>query len=290
MPHVTGTMLVGMGAVGSHLIGPLAALLANDPNCCPIGDNGKAEPPPVVLIDGDEFEEKNLRNQCISTQDVGMNKADWAATLVAGLVDADPWPRFITGPLEVQSWLVSQRSKQAAREEAGLFGGVAIIVIPVDNDHARWCVYKALDECPNTNVLVVDPSNGAGEDADEVDIVTYLRVYDPSLDQCMEPWPSPMVKFAQLRNPGPPPKRGTCAEAVVSEPQLRTSNMLAATLTYDCIERFLNERGMPEGYAYSDEHLLRRVGDALATQAQMAHEDELCAPEGAPALDEETPA
>jgi hypothetical protein len=275
MSHINETMLIGVGGVGSHLLQPLAALLASDPNCHnfdPDSDTPEKRQntkPKMVIVDGDKYEEKNLRNQCITPADVGTNKAEYAATLVSGLVQVDPWAEYIEGPLAIQSWLVGIRAKQKLREDAGLFGGVALIIIPVDNDHCRSYVYKALLECPNVSVLVVDPSNGAGDDADVVDVVTYLRVYQPETGESIEPWPSPLVKYAQLQDPQGRPSFLGCGVKVESQPQLRTSNMLAATLTYDCVERFLNERGMVEGWMYSDARGLCQIGSALPTAAQV---------------------
>ena len=237
MPKITGTMMIGVGGVGSALLQPLAALMANDPDFYGEADHkGVLEKPKLWLVDGDSYEEKNLRNQCITPQDVGMNKADWAATLVSGLVDPVVWDEYIEGPLTIQSWLINQRAEQDKREQAGVFGGFAVIIIPVDNDHCRNFVYKALDESPNVNVLVIDPANGAGDDADHVDCSTYMRVYNPEDDQSFEMWPSPLLKYPQLQKPkGRNPKTG-CAEKAESQPQLRTANMRAALYTYEALE------------------------------------------------------
>jgi hypothetical protein len=269
MPHINETMLVGVGGVGSALLQPLAALLANDPDCYNEPDrNGVPTRPKLTIVDGDDYEEKNLRNQCITPQDVGTNKAEHAATVVSGLVDVSAWARYLAGPLEIQSWLVTQRARQQKRIDAGVFGGVALIIIPVDNDHCRNYVYRALEEVPNVSVLVIDPSNGAGDDAECVDVVTYLRVYNGQ--DLIEPWPSPLVKFVQLQNPpGRAPHVG-CAEKAEALPQLRTSNMMAAMLSYACVEMFLTEQGMPEGYIGSSRTMeVRPCGSRLPTAEEM---------------------
>lgn len=266
--HINGTMVIGVGGVGTALIQPLAALLANDPDC-QRWEGDKPLKPRVTIVDGDVYEDKNLRNQCITPADVGMNKAEWACTLISGLVEAEAWSEYIEGTSAIESWLVSRRSDQERRSSAGSQPGVALIIIPVDNDHCRNWVYNAIEAVPRTNVLVIDPSNGAGDDADEVDVVTYLRVWDTDMEAVVEAWPSPLLKFEQLAKPtGRNPKAG-CHEKAESQPQLRTSNMRAALYCYDAVERFLKERGMPEGYRYDDEHGERVVGSRLPTAADM---------------------
>lgn len=271
MSHINESMVIGLGGVGSAFIGPYAALLANDPNCQgPEDDKGVPMKPRVLLVDGDSYEEKNLRNQDISPQDVGQNKADVAATRISGMVDADVWTRYITGPLEIQSWLVSQRSKQDERINAGLFGGVAVIVLAVDNDHCRNYIYRALEEVPKVSVLIIDPANGSGADATDVDVVTYLRVYDG--EETLEVWPSPFHKYKQLQKPKgiPQHEAADCAIKARTEPQLRTANMMAALLAYDCLRRWLEEDGMVEGYhADVGKWTVGQIGSRLPTATEL---------------------
>jgi hypothetical protein len=265
--YVNGTMLIGVGGVGSALLQPLAALLANDPDCC---DIEKRKKPVLTIVDGDTYEEKNLLNQCIQVSDVGEKKAIVAGCMVAGMVDVEIWDDYLSGTAELSGWLMNHYAEQEARHKAGVHPGVVIIIVPVDNDHCRKYVYDALLAVPRVSVLVIDPSNGAGDDADCVDVVTYLRVWDYEAEDCIEPWMSPLLKYKQLQKPKGRPSHVGCGEKAASLPQLRTSNMMAATLTYDCLERFMKERGLPEGYAYNDEHGLRQVGSRLPTAAEMA--------------------
>jgi hypothetical protein len=82
------------------------------------------------------------------------------------------------------------------------------------------------------------------------------------------------VKFKQLWDPqGRDPKTG-CYEKAVSQPQLRTSNMRAALYAYDAIERWVSERGMPEGTLYCDKHGERTAGERLSTAADFSEDME----------------
>lgn len=275
MTHINESMVIGLGGVGSAFIGPYAALLAADPNCSPgTDDRGKLRKPRILLVDGDSYEEKNLRNQEIRPQDVGMNKAEVAAMRISGMVDVDAWTRYITGPLEIQSWLVTQRTKQQERLDAGLFSGVAVIVLAVDNDHCRNYIYRALDEVPLVSVLVIDPANGAGADAADVDVVTYLRVNDG--EEVYEAWPSPFVKYAQLKKPKGVPQHEAhdCNVKAVAEPQLRTANMMAALLAYECARCWLDESGMVEGYhADVNKWNIAQIGSRLPTADEIVEMD-----------------
>ncbi len=235
----TRTMLVGVGGVGSALLQPLAALLADQWRAYKGSDTPTK--PLLTIVDGDVYEEKNLRNQCIHATDVGKNKAEVAAKMVDGLCEVEAWAEYLTGPVAVQSWL-----QEAEGED------LCLIVMAVDNDHCRKWIYEAVSSTLGRNVLVVDPSNGAGKDADAVDCVTWLRLWNPDTQQPVEPWLSPMVKYKQLRNPRGRNPNGGCAQKVASEPQLRTSNMRAALFCYDAIEKFCSDTCMWEEYHYTD--------------------------------------
>jgi len=247
-------MVVGLGGVGSALVQPLAALLAHQQSRA-----GRPSPrqTPLILVDGDDYEEKNLRNQLCFPLELGQNKAAVQAGLVDGVVKAQAWKHYLAGHLEIESWLTSQRYEQALRADKG--HEIALIVLAVDNDHCRQYVYQAAENSPFTNVFIVDAANGAGEDADEINVDTYFRARHP-LDGSQIPWLSPLVKYRQLQDPAGRPAHVGCAVQAESQPQLRTSNMLAATLAYDLCERLVTNRGIHEGYAYSDKHGLRHVG------------------------------
>jgi hypothetical protein len=256
MQHINGVLFVGVGGTGSHALPPIAALLSTHTSF-----EGT-----VTVCDGDAFEEKNLKNQCITPDDVGVNKAEWGCGLIHRIVDVDLWDEYLEGPAKVQGWLAKQQTDQRKRREADQAPGVAVIFTPVDNAHARWFIFDAVEQTPQCNVLIINPGNGTvGDNPDQVDCISYLRVWDPDEETTIEPWPSIVAKLPKYREPeGQNPKTG-CQEKAEGAPQLRTSNMRGAVYIYDFFERFVMDRGMPEARRYDDEYGERDYGTYLPT-------------------------
>ena len=64
MPAYNPVIVVGLGGIGSHLVEPLARFLS-----C------HAEPPALILIDGDTYSRNNQSRQRAETSELGANKA-----------------------------------------------------------------------------------------------------------------------------------------------------------------------------------------------------------------------
>jgi len=141
--------LVGCGGVGSYLSYPLALTLAF----------GFAKTPKLVLVDGDEFEKKNLERQMFPKDQVGKNKAEvLAQSLTQTGVTVEVLPAYIH---KDTVWDVKN----------------ACVISAVDNHTARRVILDKVDEEPSASAIL------AGNELTSAEAYFYQAVWkDTDMD------------------------------------------------------------------------------------------------------------
>lgn len=192
--------VIGAGGIGSHLMEPLARLLAYHK------DGTKN----VTLVDGDTYEEKNRIRQLFETRHVGKNKAAALAEKIGEAVfPISHHPEFINKDKFVE--LVSQ--KLLDRQQPFM------VITAVDNHATRKAVIEALDDAGYPNFVFLSGGNGYANGQ----VMSYVKLLgEPGTVH-------PLDKYDDLRFPPDHiPGSGGCQEEAPAEPQLITANASAA--------------------------------------------------------------
>lgn len=162
----TQLVIVGVGGTGGYVLQQAARLL--------YGLKAQGQPvPPLLLIDGDTVEEKNLLRQYFLPQDVGRKKADVLAERygTAYGLDIGSYPHYVN---EETMLVPPQRSRSRsfveAREGGTLLEEGCVVVGCVDNAATRRVLHERLGAMDH--VVYVDSGNSAAtppEDPEHVD-------------------------------------------------------------------------------------------------------------------------
>jgi len=193
--------VIGAGGIGSHLMEPLARLLAYH----------KEGTKNITLIDGDFYEEKNRTRQLFETRHVGKNKAAALAEKIAETVfPISHHPEFINK----EKFLQIVEAKVLDRNQP------IMVITAVDNHATRKAVIQALDEAGYPNFAFLSGGNGYANGQ----IMSYVKLLgEPGTVH-------PLDKYDDLRFPPDhiPGQQDGCQEEAPAEPQLITANASAA--------------------------------------------------------------
>ena len=130
-------VVVGCGGTGSQLI-PFLMQLSNN-----IKDKIKS----ITLIDGDVYEDSNLRNQKITKSDVGFKKAKVLAERYSYIfeeLDINYYDEYIL------SWHTLD----------DITGYNVILLGCTDNNPSRRILCEFMNKCDNKNIIYIDSGNG----------------------------------------------------------------------------------------------------------------------------------
>lgn len=191
--------VIGAGGIGSHLMEPLARLLAYHAN----GTKN------VTLIDGDSYEEKNETRQLFDRTFLGKNKAEaLAARTSKNVFPIEYIPEYINRSKFAE--ILSDRLKNKDHP--------FLVVTAVDNHATRHAIIKLLDEENYPNFVFLSGSNGyeLGQVLAYVKLLGHAGTTHP-FDKYDK------VKFPMDHIPGE-----GCQEEAPAEPQLITANASAA--------------------------------------------------------------
>lgn len=226
-PERTRLVIVGVGGTGGYVLQMAARLVF-----------GLSSPVPIVLVDGDKVEEKNLLRQYFLPQDVGRNKAQVLAERYARAYGIDV--RYRADYLTAYSPL--------GRDETGVAPEGSIVVGCVDNAETRATLHEDLEVYDH--VVYIDSGNGGitlPEDPEHLDRYQLAQIRDSGWEgqvvaglrfggHQVLPFPGEVfpdlfvVEEEQDRHPE------RCSETMVSNPQrLMTNNMAAA-----CVMMYLH--------------------------------------------------
>jgi hypothetical protein len=219
------TILVGLGGTGTHLLEPLARLLA-------FHQNGTRA---WVVADGDAYEQHNQNRQLFDPAFVGRNKAEVAMEKLRAILGE--------GQNNHVAAIAQYINRESFTEIAAGLGDPKkdnlLVVLAVDNHATRRDIYAALDGLRWRNFVVLDPGNGL----DSGEVVCYVKQKGKALTT------HPLQKYPDLANP-PDQIPDGCAEMAPGAPQLITANALAAVGTLCIIQAMLDgqtafEKGQP---------------------------------------------
>lgn len=132
-------IVVGCGATGSNLITLLSQYAISEKKI----NN-------IVLVDGDDVERKNFRNQKFTMKDVNENKARVLSNRYSKLgVDISYIPEYITDTEKLINLIKSYNN--------------VILVGAVDNNAARQHMHKAFYDERIQSLIYIDTGNGDGD-------------------------------------------------------------------------------------------------------------------------------
>lgn len=233
----TRLVLVGVGGTGGYVLQQVARLLYAQHAV-----NGRTWP--LVLIDGDVIEERNLRRQYFLPQDVGRNKASVLAERYGRAygLEIAAYPHYLLDPDDL--YPSGGPNVGPLREEGVLIGCV-------DNGQARRVMHDAATRMHQ--VTYIDSGNAAALEEDEFD-----RADRYDLHRAVNSgWEGQIVAGVRTENQQRIPFAGevfpdlltddenqprlgaggaACGDEVVSNPQRLMTNVMAAT----CIMGYLH--------------------------------------------------
>lgn len=212
-----GVIVVGSGGTGGHLIPALARLVSYHS----VFDNS---PPNVVIIDGDEFEEKNQTRQIVSSSDLGKNKAEAMADFCRyqGLKNVESMGEYIT-----------QSSFECVLSQYDN----PLVISCVDNDATRKAMIDALNKVfkSSGDFFFISPGNSDGVEEVKGQTIWYGRINDTKYGI------DPSLLYENISNPMDViPRTGTCSANAPSRPQLISANFMAAATTLSVIQNLLD--------------------------------------------------
>lgn len=228
-PGRTQLVIVGVGGTGGYVLQQAARLLYG------LKASG-SEIPPVLLVDGDTVEEKNLLRQYFLPQDVGRKKADVLAERYGRAygLDIGSYPEYLREETEISS---------GQQWQNGLVHDGAIVVGCVDNAATRRLLHDKLGRYKH--VIYVDSGNSAVplvEDAAHIDRYELAALKQAGWEgqvvvgvrfEGRDVLPFPGEVFPDLLevrgDDDKVPDDPSCGHVVVSNPQRLMTNLYAAT-------------------------------------------------------------
>jgi len=208
------TFVIGSGGSGGHLIPALARLLAYHKN---------TQDSTLTVIDGDEYEEKNMTRQIVAPSQVGLNKAQAMKDFCnyQGLENVDYKADFISASTFIPMF---------RRSEAPM------VIACVDNDATRLALINAINSMPeDKDFFFITPGNSDGVEDVKGQTLWYGRIGGVKVG-C-----NPALVYPNIDNPQDSiPHQGSCALHAPSRPQLIAANFMAASITLMVIQNLLD--------------------------------------------------
>ena len=233
--HAPTIVVVGCGGTGSHLVPNLLQYIKS-----------KATPrvmPKIVLIDGDNVEEKNLIRQRFTAQDLGENKAVALARRYSAVfgMKIDAIDNFISSGIQLENIITRVRKSRHSP---------TIIIGAVDNNRARAVIWDYYSTRNNEYVFWVDGGNEAWHGqvilgVKSTPILGHTSWNNASIGEAVTPIDLPhffdIYPEEYLAIGGTPPTpQNECARVVEEDPQTIQANsysaQCAANLTIQILE------------------------------------------------------
>lgn len=207
------TFVIGSGGSGGHLIPALARLLSYHQN---------TQGSTITVIDGDEYEEKNMTRQIVAPSQVGLNKAQAMKDfcMYQGLENVDYKPDYISSATFIP---------MLRRSESPL------IVACVDNDATRLALINSIESTCKGDFFFITPGNSDGVDEVKGQTLWFGKVDGINVG-C-----NPALIYPNIENPQDSiPREGSCALHAPSRPQLIAANFMSASITLMVIQNLLD--------------------------------------------------
>lgn len=205
---VAKIVIVGCGGTGSYLVPAISRSITV---------NGKGTS--LLLIDGDNVEEKNLKRQNFIAADVGKNKAEVLCARYASAfgIAISMLDKYVESVDKFREIITNE----------------TLVITCVDNIKTRLMVKEAISKITEGAVYWIDCGNE--EFTGQVVMSASVPWWKPSdlIDTGLYPMPDVFDLYPELferANTDKLPTELSCAEMAVSSPQYGFVNMLAATL------------------------------------------------------------
>lgn len=208
-------VVIGLGGIGTQLLPSLLHYLISL----------KWEQP-IVLMDGDVYEEKNLNRQLVPDMGLGMNKADALAHSFSHLpLDVSTLPFYLD---EMNVGVVVQEGD--------------LVICGVDNHYTR----RLIDEKISTmqNVTFVSGGNDLTDGNSQVVRIRDGKRLDPLLTE-VHPEIAAAIEKPDLYLPG-------CDKLLTEHPQIIVTNLMVACTMLNEVWAILEDRELPYSEVYVD--------------------------------------
>ena len=208
------TFVIGSGGSGGHLIPALSRLLAY---------HLPTQSSTLMVIDGDEYEEKNMTRQIVAPSQVGLNKARAMQDFCSyqGLTNVESKEDFIS----TSTFIPLLRNSNCP-----------MIVACVDNDATRLALINAIEStCKEKDFFFITPGNSDGIEEVKGQALWWGRLNGTTIGM------NPTLAYPNIENPQDSiPHKGSCALHAPSRPQLIAANFFAASMTLMVIQNLLD--------------------------------------------------
>lgn len=236
--NVNSIMLVGCGGTGSILAPHLARLA--------LYHEAVTDQAELYLVDGDNYEEKNLNRQHFCEASIELNKA-----LSTHLMIRDMGLSNTTYIDDYLSAFTFRKYLNGLNKESGF----PIVIAAVDNDGTRAMILKALAK--TDNYVFISPANSSLPTPPRGHVMWTGQLNGERIGcDLLNAYPN-FIRPADVI-----PTKGGCIEAAPSEPQLISCNFMAAAFTLSLIQNILDQTLDTQHHAV---HFSIRNLTALAT-------------------------
>jgi molybdopterin/thiamine biosynthesis adenylyltransferase len=207
MKEINGLRILGVGGVGGAVLEPVLRYFTYS--------HRQGEMLDVTLVDGDEYEAKNLVRQAMSEDDIGTNKAQAAFDKLSktfGMLDIQVFPQYLTSD-----------------NIAGQVHDGDVVLMSFDNFKSKKMV---ADHCATLdNVILIS----GGNEWIDGNVQIYIRENGVALTANLPDY-HPEIEFPKDKSPD----EIGCAEAMVSAPQLLAMNLTVAAFMFNSMYFVLN--------------------------------------------------
>lgn len=239
--------VIGTGATGSHFVSNFTQIYSNFEN----------EITSLLLIDGDHFEEKNLRNQKCLMRDINNNKADVLSERFSRIypnININSYNQYIKNKNDLEE-ILSYRNflndeKYSNNQQ------VEVIIGTIDNDKTRSIIDELIKDFKklNKNYIYIDSGNSTDSMEGQVYInynLDYYTFEDGNRGESLENKLLTEI-FPDILNSKEEDieKLIGCAVEVNEKPQLLPTNLMAANLLIQICYKIMVNRKIPEDSLY----------------------------------------
>lgn len=235
VPSTAQLVIVGTGGTGGYVLQQVARLMYS------LMETGNMREP-IMLIDGDTVEEKNLLRQYFLPKDIGRNKAVALADRYSAAygIEIEAWPNYIAEDTNLC------QDNRTHHSTGGLIAKGAIVVGCVDNGPTRRFLHEKLKTLDH--VVYIDSGNDAARPPESIDMLDRYDLHRAK----QEGWagqvvcgvrangeqklPFPAEVLPSLLEGEDDPNKRSCNDVSVSNPQRQMTNLMAAT----CVMMYLH--------------------------------------------------
>lgn len=184
----------------------------------------------LSLVDGDVVEEKNVARQPFSTYDIALPKCVSLAEGISecfGFERVKAYPRYVLTTRDIPSLY-------------GVHNPITIVVGCVDNHHARGILHNYFED--SKNIVYIDSAN----EYSNGEIVWGIKANGKVVS------PDRVFYYPEVLNDTKSVVEMSCSELNNVDPQHYAVNLMAATLVFGAIARFVSTGQFPTGITYFD--------------------------------------